>query len=68
MTTAADVFMDPAALAALLGIPEATLKRWRTVGTGPDYFVTGRHVRYRRQDVDAWLETRRRGSTTGRAS
>jgi excisionase family DNA binding protein len=39
-------------------VPVATLYRWRYLGTGPRSFVVGRHRRYRRADVLAWLEQR----------
>lgn len=49
----------PAATAAYLGdIPEATLTAWRYRGIGPKYSKVGRHIRYRKVDVDRWLETR----------
>lgn len=43
--------------AALLKVSVSTLKRWRTVGTGPRYLRVGRAVRYRRSDVEAWLRS-----------
>jgi len=41
----------------MLGIPINTLYRWRVRGEGPTGYRVGRHVRYRRAAVDAWLET-----------
>lgn len=49
--------------ADLLRIPVATLRYWRHLGTGPHSFRFGRHVRYYREDVDAWLRAQR--ETTG---
>ena len=49
----------PEELAKELGVDAHTLTRWRTSGTGPAYLRVGRQVRYRRDDVEAWLETRR---------
>jgi predicted DNA-binding transcriptional regulator AlpA len=40
---------------ALLGLPTATLANWRCAGTGPPFLRVGRHVRYRRGDVDTWI-------------
>jgi predicted DNA-binding transcriptional regulator AlpA len=37
------------------GIPERTLGQWRYKRIGPKFVSIGRHVRYRRADVDAWL-------------
>jgi len=33
-----------------------TLRRWRAEGSGPPALRAGRTVRYRRADVDAWLQ------------
>ena len=40
----------------LLGVPVATLYRWRHRGEGPTGYRIGRHVRYRRAAVEAWIE------------
>jgi excisionase family DNA binding protein len=40
----------------MLGIPVHTLYRWRSKGDGPVGYRVGRHVRYRREAVEAWLE------------
>ena len=48
----------PDELAIQLGIPLRTLGQWRYTGGGPRYVKVGRHVRYRRDDVDAWLDER----------
>jgi excisionase family DNA binding protein len=39
-----------------LGVPRATLANWRPAGKGPPFVKVGRHVRYRRADVDRWVE------------
>jgi excisionase family DNA binding protein len=42
-----------------LGVSEATLRFWRANGEGPKYFHAGdRLVRYRRVDLDTWIEER----------
>ena len=38
-----------------LGVPIGTLYRWRTVGTGPEAFRVGRHLRYDPESVRCWL-------------
>ncbi|MHB1209201.1 MAG: helix-turn-helix transcriptional regulator [Acidimicrobiales bacterium] len=48
----------PEQLAEKLGIPLATIYRWNYLGTGPLPLHVGRHVRYRPNDVDSWLEER----------
>lgn len=46
-------------LAELLQVPVSTIYRWRHVGEGPRGIrVSGRHVRYRRADVEAFLRQR----------
>ncbi|MGH8904692.1 MAG: helix-turn-helix transcriptional regulator [Egibacteraceae bacterium] len=43
-------------LAELLQVPVSTVYRWRHRGEGPRGIrVSGRHVRYRRSDVDTYL-------------
>jgi len=50
--------LSPSELALYLGVPVATIYQWRTVGTGPRGSRVGRHTRYRREDVDRWLESK----------
>ncbi len=46
-------------LAELLQVPVSTIYRWRHLGEGPRGIrVSGRHVRYRRSDVEAFLKER----------
>lgn len=45
-----------------LGKP--TLERFRVSGEGPTYCKLGGAVRYRKPDLDAWLESRRVRSTS----
>ena len=52
-----------AEVAEVLGIPEKTLREWRSRGVGPDYLKVGRYVRYRWTTVNAWLDTREQGKT-----
>ena len=42
-------------LAGELDIPHRRLEQWRYLGTGPAFVRIGRSVRYRRDDVEAWL-------------
>ena len=39
-----------------LGVPAGTLANWRYQGRGPRFYKVGKHVRYRKSDVLAWLE------------
>jgi excisionase family DNA binding protein len=51
-------------VAELLRVPDATLRYWRHCKTGPNSYKIGRHVRYRRQDVHAWLRGQRSDSSS----
>ncbi|SCF22750.1 helix-turn-helix transcriptional regulator [Micromonospora mirobrigensis] len=46
----------PPEIATFLGVPEKTLTQWRYVKTGPRWSKVGRHVRYRWEDVEKWLD------------
>jgi predicted DNA-binding transcriptional regulator AlpA len=47
-------------MAAFLGVTEATLADWRYRGRhGPAFVKVGRLVRYRLEDLDAWLDAQR---------
>jgi excisionase family DNA binding protein len=49
----------PLKAAKYLGISEATIRLWRSQGIGPRHFKAGEKlVRYRRADLDAWIEAR----------
>jgi excisionase family DNA binding protein len=54
--------LTPAQAATYLQMPEETLRRWRTIRTGPRYFRAGRHVRYRKAELDRWIEQREQES------
>ena len=41
--------------AALLRVPENTLRYWRVIGAGPRSFKVGRHVRFDPDRVRAWV-------------
>lgn len=43
-------------VAEWLGKPVGTLYQWRATNRGPRGIKVGGHVRYRRSDVEAWLE------------
>ena len=48
-------FLSPEGLADFLGLPVGTIYGWRYRGEGPPGYKIGRHVRYRRTDVEKWL-------------
>ena len=41
-----------------LKVPVGTLYKWRREGIGPISFRVGRGTRYRRSDVEAWIDER----------
>lgn len=45
-------------LADYLGVPVATIYAWRYRRQGPPGFRVGRHVRYRRADIEEWISNR----------
>lgn len=42
--------------AGLIGVSIPTLERWRRAGEGPRFERAGRQVRYRRAEVERWLD------------
>jgi excisionase family DNA binding protein len=49
--------LTPTELSAELKVPLGTIYGWRYRGTGPRGIRVGKHVRFRRSDVEQWLET-----------
>jgi excisionase family DNA binding protein len=45
--------------AAYLNVPVATLRWWRSQGRGPKAVKLGRHLRYRQEDVDQWVDAQK---------
>ncbi|MEA2000481.1 MAG: helix-turn-helix domain-containing protein [Actinomycetota bacterium] len=45
-------------LAEYLDVPVATIYAWRYRRQGPPGFRVGRHLRYRRADVEQWISDR----------
>jgi len=66
-TVKAAEWISPEQLAAELNIPVKTLYQWRYRGTGPRAHRIGKHVRYRRRDIEAWLATQADGGRSGAA-
>ena len=50
------MLLGPPALSQMLGVPEATIYGWRHKGYGPPAIKVGRHLRWRVEDVERWLE------------
>lgn len=60
-----DELMTLKEVAALVRVPEATLRYWRHLGTGPRGFRIGRSVRYWRNEVVHWLDEQSRHPQIG---
>lgn len=60
--------LDTNTAAALLGLRPSTLTNMRVTGGGPTFVKLGRRVVYDRADLEAWVYSRKRSSTsdTGR--
>jgi excisionase family DNA binding protein len=50
-------------VSAYLKVPVGTLYNWRSRGEGPRAARLGRHLRYRRSDLEAWIAERARADT-----
>jgi excisionase family DNA binding protein len=51
--------LKPNQAARYIAVSDATLRLWRAQGKGPRFFRAGaRLVRYRKSDLDQWLEQR----------
>jgi predicted DNA-binding transcriptional regulator AlpA len=48
-------------VAGLLGVSVASIRRWRLLGRGPKYIKIGASVRYKPEDVNAWINSRPAG-------
>ncbi|WP_259663975.1 helix-turn-helix transcriptional regulator [Rhizobium bangladeshense] len=49
------------------GVSASTLNKLRLTGGGPDYLKLGKSVVYDPADLDAWLSSKRRRSTSAAA-
>jgi hypothetical protein len=58
-----DVKYDVKGAAAYLGLSVSTLNKLRTKGGGPEFLKLCDRVLYEKDQLDKWVETRRRVST-----
>jgi len=60
-----DRLMTAPEIAELLRVEVATLAKWRVIGCGPKWLrlPNSRTIRYRRADIDVWLDGRTFQST-----
>ena len=50
--------------AGYLGLTKSTLEAWRCRGGGPVFIKLGKAVRYRREDLDEFINSRARTNTS----
>lgn len=50
--------LDEHAVAELIGMSVASLRRWRLLSRGPKFLRVGARVKYRPEDLQAWLASR----------
>ena len=60
--------LNTEAAAQYLALSKQTLERYRVAGAGPRYAKFAGAVRYRRTDLDAWVESRLISSTSETAN
>lgn len=61
-----DELLSPAQLAAEVGVDVTTIYKWNSKGLAPKrHRLTGRCVRYKRSDVNAWLRDKLELDATG---
>ena len=41
-----------------IGVSQAALRTWKRDGKGPAFFRAGKLLKYRKADLDAWIEAR----------
>ncbi len=57
---------DTRGAAKYVGSTKSTLEKLRVFGGSPIYIKLGRKVIYRREDLDTWINTKRRSNTSER--
>lgn len=64
----ADTLLTPSELAEMLGVTERALGQMRFYGKGPRFVkISHKAIRYRRLDVEEWLESRVRQQSSREA-
>jgi predicted DNA-binding transcriptional regulator AlpA len=57
-------YLNVAEAAKLANLGESTLNKLRLTGDGPEYIKLGRRVVYARDDIEGWMQSKRRRSTS----
>jgi predicted DNA-binding transcriptional regulator AlpA len=56
--------LSPPAASAFLGLGLSTMAKLRMTGNGPQFAKLGKRIVYRRQDLNDWLKSHLRHSTS----
>ena len=59
-----ELLLTPPEAVAYLRVAVPTLAHWRVNGGGPPSLKCGRLVRYRREDLEAWVQVQQRAHTS----
>jgi predicted DNA-binding transcriptional regulator AlpA len=62
-----NILLSNSEAAEFLGMSPDTLPRWRWAGIGPAYLKVGRSIKYRRADLEAFLNESRVNPRNGAA-
>jgi len=60
-----ETLLNEHAIARITGLSLASVRRWRLLRQGPRFLKIGAAVRYRPEDITAWLESRPTGGGQG---
>jgi predicted DNA-binding transcriptional regulator AlpA len=58
-----DALLTERDVARITGLSVASVRRWRLLRQGPRYLKIGSSVRYRPEDLSAWLDSRPSGGS-----
>jgi len=61
VNNATNTLLNEHDVARITNLSVSTVRRWRLFRAGPRYLKVGAAVRYRPEDVDTWLASRRTG-------
>ena len=59
--SAIETLLNEHDVARITGLSVASVRRWRLLRQGPKYLKIGAAVRYKPEDITAWLESRPSG-------
>ena len=61
MDSVLETLLNEHDVARITGLSVASVRRWRLLRQGPKYLKIGAAVRYKAEDISAWLESRPSG-------